>query len=162
MAALISPYSFGKIVTKELYRSLKDKSAKLKRELAEVIKEEADQLAAEIKSEAPFVTGKLRDSVVVKRGRNTLDLVVTAGGDTTTTNIQRTATYEREVKTGSGDTQGIARGGSSGVTYDYALAVEFGTSRQAAQPFFYSVYRRRREGINARIEQAVTDIMGED
>ena len=46
---------------------------------------EADRLATAIKEAAPVDTGKLRDSVKVRRRRNDLDLEVTAGGDATIT-----------------------------------------------------------------------------
>jgi HK97 gp10 family phage protein len=140
----------------ELQRYLGGMSFKLKRELATVIKQQADELAAAIKGAAPVRTGRLRDSVQVRRGRNTLELVVTAGGDATTTAYDRSATYRREVRIGSGDTAGIARATpGAGVTYDYSRAVEFGTEHQAAQPFFWPTYRARRDDIKRAIADAV-------
>lgn len=108
-------------------------SYKVKRELAGKIKDEADGLAAAIKSEAPRRTGALAESVQVRRTRNTLDFEVTAGGDDTT----------KEIRAGSG------------VNYDYALATEFGTVNQAAEPFFYPTYRERQDDIRQNIEDAV-------
>ncbi|QOG20464.1 HK97-gp10 family putative phage morphogenesis protein [Bradyrhizobium sp. SEMIA] len=110
-------------------------SYKAKRKLAATIKEQADGLASAIKDAAPVQTGKLRDSVQVRRRRNELDLEVTAGGDDTT----------KDVRTGSG------------VGYDYALATEFGTSKEEAQPFFYSTYRQMRDEIRQAIEDAVEE-----
>jgi HK97 gp10 family phage protein len=98
----------------ELQRYFRDVTFKMKRELVTVIKEQADGLAEAIKAETPVKTGRLRDSVKVRRGRNTLELVVTAGGDETT----------------------VSERGPSGA-YDYSLAVEFGTSKLVAQPFFW-------------------------
>lgn len=110
-------------------------SYKAKRNLAAAIKEQADGLASAIKDAAPVKTGKLRDSVQVRRRRNDLDLEVTAGGDATT----------RDVRQGSG------------VSYDYALATEFGTSKEEAQPFFYSTYREMRDDIQQAIQDAVEE-----
>lgn len=110
-------------------------SFKVKKKLATVIKEQADMLADAIKEAAPVKSGALRDSVQVRRGRDTLDLVVTAGGDTTT----------KELRAGSG------------VQYDYALATEFGTSREEAEPFFYSTYREHAADIRQAIDDAVDE-----
>ena len=110
-------------------------SYKTKRKLAVVIKEQADQLADAIKAAAPVRSGRLRDSVQVRRRRNELDLEVTAGGDATT----------KEVRQGAG------------VEYDYALATEFGTSREDAQPFFYSTYRAMQADIRQAIDDAVEE-----
>src|SRR5689334_1005097 len=92
---------------------------KVKRQLAAAIKEQADGLAAAIKDAAPVRSGKLRDSVRVRRRRNELELEVTAGGDDTT----------KELRSGSG------------IEYDYALAAEFGTSKEEAEPFFFPTFR---------------------
>lgn len=140
----------------ELQQYLGGLSFKLRRQLATAIKQQADELAAAIKAAAPVKTGRLRDSVQVRRGRNTLELEVTAGGDATTTAYDRSATYRREVKIGSGDTAGIARmPQGAGVTYDYSRAVEFGTVHTPAQPFFWPTYRARREQIQRAIAEAV-------
>lgn len=120
-----------------LQRWLGDLPFKVRREMATAIKREADGLAEKIKAAAPIKTGKLRDSVRVRRKRNDTELEVTAGGD---------------------DTAGEVRSGS-GVNYDYARAVEFGTVKMPAQPFFYATFRENRdqirENINAAIEEAI-------
>lgn len=108
---------------------------KVKRRLAATIAEQADRLASAIKDAAPVRTGALRDSVQVRRGRDTLNLAVTAGGDTTT----------REVRSGSG------------VAYDYAMATEFGTTKEEAQPFFYPTYRAHADEIRQAIDDAVNE-----
>jgi HK97 gp10 family phage protein len=110
-------------------------SFKVKKKLAQTIKEQADMLADAIKDAAPVKSGALRNSVQVRRGRNTLDLTVTAGGDATT----------KELRTGSG------------VDYDYALAAEFGNSKEAAEPFFYSTYREHADEIRQVIDAAVDE-----
>jgi HK97 gp10 family phage protein len=121
----------------EVQKYLGDLSFKLRRELATKIKEEADGLADAIKAEAPVDSGALRDSVKVRRKRNELELEVTAGGDATT----------KEIRTGSGE------------PYDYALAVEYGTAKRPAEPFFYSTARERMPEIQENIQQAVEDVL---
>lgn len=122
----------------EFERAIGQLSFKLRRQIAEAIKAEADRLADAIKAAAPVRTGKLRDSVKVRRTRNELTLYVTAGGDDTT----------KEVRSGSG------------VEYDYALATEFGTSKENAQPFFYPTARELEPSIRENIEQAVSEALG--
>lgn len=112
-------------------------SYKLKRELAEKIKEQADSLAVAIKDAAPRgETGNLAESVKVRRKRNELDLEVTAGGDTTTKSV---------------------RGGA--YNYDYALATEYGTQKESAQPFFYNTARQMLPEIQQNIENAVEEVL---
>ena len=106
-------------------------SSKVKKKLAQTIKEQADMLAAAIKDAAPVERGELRDSVQVRSGRDPLDLAVTAGGDLTT---KRTV---------------------AAVEYDYALATEFGTTKEEAEPFFFPTYRERAADIRQAIEDAV-------
>jgi HK97 gp10 family phage protein len=112
-------------------------SFKVKKRLARTIKDEADRLATAIKSKAPVKSGALRDSVKVRRRKSDVDLEVTAGGDTTI----------REIR------------GGSGINYDYARAVEFGTVNAPAEPFFYNTYREMapeiRQNIDAAIEEAI-------
>lgn len=101
------------------------------------LKEEADNLADAIKAEAPRDTGALAESVKVRRKRNELELEVTAGGELTT----------KEIRAGSG------------VSYDYALAAEYGTSKQAAQPFFYNTFHAREDEIRERIQDKMKEII---
>ena len=122
----------------EFERAIGQLSFKLRRQIAEAIKAEADRLADAIKAAAPVKTGKLRDSVKVRRTRNELKLYVTAGGEETT----------KEVRSGSG------------VEYDYALATEYGTSKENAQPFFYPTARELEPSIRENIEQAVSEALG--
>ncbi|MBI5111301.1 MAG: HK97 gp10 family phage protein [Rhodovulum sp.] len=121
----------------ELRRYFRDLPFGVKRKVAQAIKDQADGLASEIKEAAPVKTGRLRDSVQVRRGRNTLELVVTAGGEATT---------------------GEVRGGS-GVGYDYALGTEFGNAHVAAQPFFFPTYREKKDEIDAAIRAAVGEAL---
>jgi len=106
---------------------------RLRRDFARDLKAIADQLASDIKSAAPVgETGKLQSSVRVRRGKDTLEYYIFAGGPDTT----------KEVRQGSG------------VFYDYALAIEFGTKKMEAQPFFYSTYQLKKEEVRNKIYTA--------
>lgn len=135
-------------------------SYKVKRELAQTIKDEADGLAEAIDAVAPRgPTGNLAVSVKVRRKKNDLDLEVTAGGDLTTKRYDRSTDYSSAVVVDGRDNSGkvkVAKGSGSGVEYDYALANEFGTQEMTAQPFFYPTYRARAPQIRQNIEDAVT------
>lgn len=108
-------------------------SFKVKKQLARDIRNEADRLAAAIKAAAPVASGALRDSVQVRRKKSDVDLEVTAGGDATT----------KEIREGSG------------VAYDYARAVEFGTVDSPAQPFFFNTYRQMAPEIRRNLDDAI-------
>jgi HK97 gp10 family phage protein len=144
----------------DLQSWFRDMPYKLRRELAGRVRDIAGDLADDIKQAAPVKSGALRDSVRVRRGRNELTLYVEAGGQATTREVARDARYVRDVKIGSGDTQGIARGGAAGVSYDYALAQEFGTLHEPAQPFFYKTYNARKADVAQQLQQAVEDVVG--
>lgn len=111
--------------------------------IAPVIKGQAEQLSAaqrqalQTLERAPQETGDLEASCTTTPGRDDLEVIVQAGGELTT----------KEVREGSG------------FTYDYAEAFEFGTSRQPARPFFYSTYDARRDGIQAAINDAISEAL---
>jgi HK97 gp10 family phage protein len=117
-------------------RQIGNLSIKMKRQLATAIKQEADRLADAIKAATPVDTGKLRDSVRVRRRRNDLDLEVTAGGDTTIH--------------GTRGPHGQA---------DYSLFVEYGTRKKPAQPFFYNTANAMQAEIRSNIQKAVQDVL---
>jgi len=94
----------------------------------------AAELVADQKSFVPVDDGDLRDSI----GRSPLSSgrigqVVFAGGPTTT----------RPVRSGVS------------VTYDYALAQEFGRFGQHPNPFFYPAYRFKKRRFKSRITREV-------
>lgn len=130
---------------------------KMRRQLAGDLQTIAGDLAETIRAAAPKgKTNQLAASVRVTRGRNTLQLNVRAGGALTTKTIGD-RTYQREIKIGVGEeTQGVAKGNQS-VTYDYALAIEYGTQHAAAEPFFYSTYRATAPRIEERLAEAVAN-----
>lgn len=88
---------------------------------------QADELAARMRDEAPDETGTLARSVRVEPSPKPMRALVRAGGPSTT------------------------RGG-----YDYALAQEFGTAKQTAQPFFWPTYRANKFKIRRRIKEVTT------
>lgn len=140
----------------DLDRYLGDLSFKVRRELATAIRTEADRLADAIKAAAPVRTGALRDSVKVRRTRNDLTLYVTAGGESTTRYYDRSTGYEQEVIIDGRSNEGIAKQtGGAGVSYDYSLAVEYGATDHAAEPFFFPTVRAMEDDINANIAAAV-------
>lgn len=135
-------------------------SFKVKKKLAQTIKEQADMLAGAIKDAAPVYTGTLRDSVQVRRGKNTVDLVVTAGGAATTKQYSRSTDYSSPVVIDGRDNSGkqkVEAGSGDGVGYDYAIASEFGTTKEAAEPFFYNTYRAHAADIRQAIDDAVDE-----
>lgn len=75
-------------------------------------------------------TGGLDESVRVGPGKNLPAIVVKAGGPSTT------------------------KGG-----YDYALAVEYGTRKRGAQPFFHPTIRENLDIVDDEVGSAVRDEM---
>ena len=53
----------------------------------------------------------------------------------------------KEVRTGSGE------------DFDYAVAFEYGTSRQPARSFFYSTYNAMRDDMAENINDAVNEVL---
>jgi HK97 gp10 family phage protein len=76
-------------------------------------------------------TGRLADSIRKHPGRKETVVVVRAGGPTTTH---------------------PARGGD----YDYAVAVEHGTEKIPAHPFFYPTYRLMKDKMIRKMKRTVT------
>jgi hypothetical protein len=123
---------------RELDNWFRQLSYGMKRRLAAGLKDVAERVRDNIEAAAPKgSTGKLKVSVRVRRRRNDLDLVVSAGGDLTT----------KEVRKGSGE------------DYDYALGIEFGNEHVAAQPFFYTTWRAMEAEVTAEIEAIVQDVL---
>lgn len=144
-------------MSRELQDWLKNSDFRAKRELVGKIKEQADRLADAIQAAARVKTGRLRDSIKVRRTRNQLKFYVTAGGSETSPGYRRNARYQREVAIGSGDTANIARGTAAGVVFDYSRALEFGTTKMSARPFFYPTARALEDDIRSEIEKAVVE-----
>jgi HK97 gp10 family phage protein len=108
----------------------------IREEISAGLKPIAEDLAKDMRQEAASTanpgehTGKLVASIRVEPGRRgagaTVQYLVRAGGETTTVD-----------------------------GYDYVNAKEFGTSRQQAEPFFFSTYRRKKLEIDRKIVSVV-------
>lgn len=112
-------------------RALRALTTDMQNNANSAVADAAATLAATIATRAPVRTGRLRESVRVERGRVPGQLIVKAGGPLTT----------RETRAGSGQ------------SYDYALATEFGTVNEAAEPFFYPTARE----LNGRLRERIVD-----
>lgn len=129
---------------KKLVRSLKQMPIEARKEIGPAIDKGADELVRLQRAAAPKDKFKLVRSIRKEKGGTRigsqlkgdagLSTAVVAGGPLTT----------KEVRSGSG------------VSYDYALAGEFGTSDTPAQPYFYGPYRLIKRRIKSRITRATT------
>lgn len=112
-------------------------------QLSGVIREQAENLSAAQRArlkeleQPPEDTGDLEQSCTVIDGANDLEVIVVAGGDLTT----------KEIREGSG------------VGYDYALAFEYGTSKQPARSFFYSTYNEMKDDMQDNINDAANEVL---
>lgn len=147
----------------EFQQYLDQMTEKVHRELSEAIRQEAVKLSEAQKQAASTLidtsmTGALEESCVVLPGQNDLEWIVSAGGYLTTFTYDRWTDYQSEVVIDGRNNENVKKarkGTGRGVTFDHAVAFEFGTSRQAAKPFFFNTYEARRDEIQAAIEQAV-------
>lgn len=123
----------------------------------------AEELVQTIKGFAPVASGALRDSV---RAQDVSDSTrishrVSMGGSRTTKAIG-TRTYDSAVRIGSGDTAGRKKlAGGENVTYDYALAQEFGTSDHEANPSFWPAWRLKRRRFKSRMSRRAKKAIAE-
>lgn len=116
----------------------------------------AAEMVQTVKGFIPVDQGVLRDSV---RHEDTstgqrITQTISVGGAATTKKIGD-RTYDREVSLGSGDTAGrTKKAGGASVTYDYALAQEYGTSDMPANPALWPAWRLKRRRMKARMSKA--------
>lgn len=110
------------------------------------LEKEANDLAELIRRRVPKRTGALRDSIKVAPGDKPLSLKIKAGGPTTTKKVRKGV---KDVDFAKAKVTGGSRG-----EYDYARAVEFGTSEKQAQPFFWPSYRQRKRTVRRRMNAA--------
>lgn len=99
---------------------------------------EAAALVDAIRDAAPEDAGNLRDSVRQEPGDKPLSVRVIAGGTPETTKT------------------------SAAGTFDEGLIAEYGTSKRAAQPFFYPTIERMRDKIKANIDNVMDDAAKEE
>jgi hypothetical protein len=102
------------------------------------VAEQAEQLADAIREAAPSDKGDLKASVRVEPTDDPLRVIVTAGG-----------------------TPGTIETNADGVQFDEALMSEYGTSRSAAQPFFWPTVESMRDTIKANIDGAMEGALEE-
>lgn len=93
----------------------------------------ADELIAFQRRLVSVDEGILIASIRKEPGRHELSVFIRAGGPTTT----------KAVRAGVD------------ASYDYAMAIEFGTRKMHARPFFYPAYRASRKRIRGRITRAM-------
>jgi len=109
--------------------------AEIRRDAIAELQASADLLVQQMKTVAPVgPTGNLRASIRKERGKKETIVRVMAGGALTTVAVRK----------------------GSGVPYDYAMAVEFGTRQAGAQPFFYPSWRLRRKRIRSAMRRRIT------
>lgn len=92
-----------------------------------------DELVAAQKALVPVKSGTLRHSIHAEPHPDELKVVVKAGGSATT----------KPARAGHG-------------SYDYALAQEFGTVDEDAQPFFYPAWRLIRKQLRNRTKRTIS------
>ena len=158
------PYS-GNPTVKQFKTDMLNVTEQLKGDLEQTYLRQADELMENMRGAVPVLSGALKASIrkvnMTQRsaGEKKVSILVIAGGPLTTRRYGGRASYQREVAIGSGDTAGIARGGSAGVSYDYAVATEFGTQKEKAEPFFYSSSRlyeqAGRDSARETVDQAI-------
>jgi HK97 gp10 family phage protein len=129
---------------KQFRTDMQTLAAKMKLDTHALILAQADELIANMKTVVPVKSGALRDSlrkkdITQKYGnREVVSVLVIGGGPKTT---RRTST---------------------GHVYDYAVATEFGTAKEAPEPFFYSSYRAYKSRATQEFQETVDDTIAEN
>ena len=95
---------------------------------------EGGKLADKIRAAAPQDEGDLVESVRVEPGEEEPGIVIAAGGEATTTTSSK-----------------------SGRPYDHSLAVEFGTQKMTARPFFYPTIRAHARDLRRNVGREIQD-----
>jgi HK97 gp10 family phage protein len=100
----------------------------------EALAKNVQETANAMKAAAPRDDGTLAESVRIEFDPSNVRATIRAGGPTTT----------RPVREGTS------------VTYDYALAQEFGTEKMPANPFFWTMYRLYKKSRRPAVKRAMT------
>lgn len=117
----------------------------------------ADEVADAVRGAVPVRSGALRDSVRVIENKNGT-FTVRVGGTPETMKPYggRRGQTNREVREQIGAVTVTDQGGGSySVVFDEALAVEYGTTRMAAQPFFWPAVRPFEKRIEKSLAGAI-------
>lgn len=139
----------------KLQRRLAAVPKEIRKAVRPIVDKSADDMVTMARRFAPRADGVLEASIKNEPGAHELERLVVAGGETTTVAYTGRGNYRREVTIGQGSNRGISKGGNAGVSYDYALAQEYGTQDHPPQPFFWPAYRLMRKTIRSRIRRAV-------
>jgi HK97 gp10 family phage protein len=133
------PYS-GNPTVKQFKTDMLNVTEQLKGDLEQTYLREADELMENMRGAVPVLSGELKASIrkvnMTQRsaGEKKVSILVLAGGPMTT----------KHEKRGS---------------YDYAVATEFGTQKEKAEPFFYSSARlyeqAGRDSARETVDQAI-------
>lgn len=106
----------------------------VKEAIQPALQKSADEIVAAMQHLAPEDEGDLKGSIRHEPGEHELQLKIKAGGEATTKPVRQGST----------------------ATYDYAMAAEFGTTKAAAQPFFFPAYRLNKKKAQRRIKRAIS------
>lgn len=115
------------------YARLREAVPTVEKHLTAANKKTAEDIVGMAKRLVEVGDGTLRDSIRMSPGEAETSFVVEAGGPTTTKPVRNGADAE----------------------YDYALALEYSTSRQPAEPFFWPSYRVARKAHKGRVTRAL-------
>lgn len=119
---------------------MKDFVNKVGKSFHQEVMDQAAEVVQNIKGAAPVETGTLRDSVhFVDVSTDTRVSALVFGGGKRTTKTS-----------------------GHGITYDYAIATEFGTVKEAAEPFFYNTYRFYIQGGLEQFRETLADSVEEN
>lgn len=110
--------------TAALKRILASLPKAVREEMGDQNRESAEAMAAHLRRIAPRKSGAMVSSVKVTY--DDPSATVWMGGEKTTKSFRRGTSYARDVVIGSGDTKGIAKGGTGSLKFDYTRGFEFG------------------------------------
>lgn len=114
-------------------RRLRKAVPSVERHLKAANEKTADDMTGMMRRLVEVEKGTLRASIRTEPGqRNPTAVIIRAGGPTTTKPVREGAD----------------------ASYDYALAMEWGNSRQPAEPFFYVSVRAGKRGHKNRVNKA--------
>jgi HK97 gp10 family phage protein len=108
--------------------------------VGDVIAAEANLMVRDMRGRVAKDTGTAESTIHAERGAdpNTISVTIKAGGAATTKQVRQ----------------------GSGVAFDYATALEWGTHHQAARPFFFSTYNAHKRQAKEHIAAGVKGAMG--
>lgn len=133
---------------KQFQKTLEQLPAQMVKNMSGHLDEIANNTTVAVAMKAPTSgdgSHNLRDSVRYHDGKHPLSKVIRAGGDLT----------KMDTSSHLGGWARFKRGFAGQLDYDYALAVEFGTQFQPAQPFFFPTIRARRDGDIAKMRKKI-------